>query len=163
MKKRPLTTYLNDHLAGAAGAIDVLSGLVRRHRRSPQGAVLRALLADIRADDRTLRTLAQALGTGPRWPKRLVGTLAGKVSRVRMRRLSGPRGAFALFEALELLSLGILGKRSLWRALRTVADGHAPIRRLSLDELETRAIEQFARVEVLRLQTARQALVDFRA
>ena len=151
----PLLTYLGDHAAGAAGAIDVLSGLVRRHRGTRTGAVLRNLLDDIRADDRTLRAFASTVGANGRRPKRLFGKAAGTLTRARF---AGTDQSFALFEALEMLAIGILGKRSLWRALGEVADARPEIRRLDLAELEARAEEQFARVEDLRLETAPSAI-----
>ena len=154
----PLLTYLGDHAAGAAGAIDVLSSLVRRHRGTRTGAVLRNLLDEIRADDRTLRAFASTVGAnGPR-PKRLFGKAAGKLTRARLGSLAGTNQPFALFEALEMLAIGILGKRSLWRALGEVADARPEVRRLDLPELEARAEEQFARVEALRLETAPSAI-----
>ena len=154
----PLLTYLGDHAAGAAGAINLLAGLVRRHRGSTTGRLLRELLDDIRADERSLRALAGALGAKGRLPKRLMGKAAGTLTRARLSGLAGTNKPFALFEALEMLGIGIVGKRSLWRALREVAGEWPEVGRLDLAGLEKRADEQFARVETLRLQTAPRAL-----
>jgi hypothetical protein len=64
------------------------------------------------------------------------------------RGLGSPAGnaSSRLFEGLELLGIGILGKRALWRALREVATRYPPINRLSLDALEARADDQYSRV-----------------
>jgi hypothetical protein len=126
-----LATYLADHLAGAAGAIDLLSGLVRQHRGTPEVATLRELLVDIRSDERTLRTLALALGGKGRRPKRLLGKVAGRLTRVRIALVSGRDRRFGLFEGLEVLGIGILGKRALWRALQEVDALSFPISRVS--------------------------------
>ncbi len=64
----------------------------------------------------------------------------------------------ARMEPLEALAMGILGKRSLWRALRAVADRHPVLKALDLDLLERRAVEQHDRVDAWRLEAAREVL-----
>ena len=56
------------------------------------------------------------------------------------------------------LSLGILGKLALWRALAVAAERVPMIRRLDLGALERRAREQHERVETGRLKVAGAAL-----
>jgi hypothetical protein len=58
---------------------------------------------------------------------------------------------------LELLSLGIAGKKALWKALRSVPDATAPAR-IDLDDLQARARSQRERVEAARITVARAAL-----
>jgi hypothetical protein len=59
-----------------------------------------------------------------------------------------------LFEALEVLALGIQGKRSLWIALAALAPGDARLRQLDLERLAERAQAQFEEVERARLRLA---------
>ncbi|PYI45445.1 MAG: hypothetical protein DMF11_12050 [Verrucomicrobia bacterium] len=62
----------------------------------------------------------------------------------------------ALLQSLKTLSVGIMGKRLLWRAL----DAAIPtrVRRTGLDQtrLESRAAEQFERVEERAFEIARK-------
>jgi hypothetical protein len=55
--------------------------------------------------------------------------------------------------------LGIEGKRGLWRALAATAEDAPWLRVADYDRLIERAEEQRSRVEKLRLETARTALV----
>ncbi len=60
--------------------------------------------------------------------------------------------------ALESLALGVLGKRSLWVALKTVEDQHDTLAKLDLDALTERADAQHDALERARIQTATGAL-----
>jgi crotonobetainyl-CoA:carnitine CoA-transferase CaiB-like acyl-CoA transferase len=162
MTRAGLKTYLRDHLAGAAAAIALLSGMIRRNSHRPGAVVLRALLDEVRADERTLRLLAESLGAKPPRSKQLLGAVAGRVSRARLNALSRANDAFAMFEGLEMLAIGMLGKRSLWRALSQLASRQPEIERLNLGQLETRALDQFAQVEALRVAMVDEALLPGR-
>jgi hypothetical protein len=152
----PLARYLSDHLAGAASAISLLTSMVRRHRRLVPGETLRQLLLDIRADQRALKALARAVGVG--WsPKTLLGSIGAVAVRARTSRLAVRSERFALFEGLEVLVVGIAGKRCLWRALHTV--DHPAVRRLDLLALERRAEDQLTRADRLRVSMAPGALM----
>ena len=59
---------------------------------------------------------------------------------------------------LEGLLSGISGKRSLWTALRTIADDEPRLDPGALDRLIQRAKEQVSSVEGLRDRAAREAL-----
>jgi hypothetical protein len=58
---------------------------------------------------------------------------------------------------LESVGLGIQGKLALWRALEAVAGSIPQLGSLDLAGLQKRAVDQFARVDRLRLQAARAA------
>ena len=60
--------------------------------------------------------------------------------------------------AVESLALGVLGKLSLWRALKQVADQHPAIASVDLDELIDRAEAQYDLLEHERLAAGRRAL-----
>jgi hypothetical protein len=61
----PLATYLHDHLAGAAVAIDLLESMQRSNGGRPLGQFAKSLLADIEADRDVLRQLAERVASGP--------------------------------------------------------------------------------------------------
>ena len=60
------------------------------------------------------------------------------------------------FEALEIVALGILGKKSLWDAPKMVGATDARLSGLDLARLAERARTQHARVEERRLEMARK-------
>ncbi|HSF43371.1 MAG TPA: hypothetical protein VLT87_26460, partial [Thermoanaerobaculia bacterium] len=64
-----------------------------------------------------------------------------------------------LLEALDALSLGIEGKKILWRALAAAAEDAPALQGVDYEGLTRRAEEQRRRVEALRLDAARRALI----
>lgn len=62
-------------------------------------------------------------------------------------------------EALDALSAGIEGKRLLWRALAAAAEDAPALHGVDYERLTGRAEEQRDRVETLRRDAARRALI----
>ncbi len=149
----PLATYLHDHLAGAAVAIDLLESMQRSNGGRPLGQFAKSLLPDIEADRDVLRQLAERVGVGSSAFKELTAWLSEKVSRVKLGGQSP--SDFGTFEALEFLQLGIHGKWALWQALAVVAATDHRLRGMDFVRLATRAATQESQVEQQRLQAAR--------
>jgi hypothetical protein len=151
-----LGTYLEDHLAGAAGAVELLEALRDRHAGEPVGRLAVEILAEVEEDREVLKKLADGVGKGSHPIKEAAAWLVEKATRLKLGRdIAGDLGTF---EALEALALGIWGKRALWRALAIDAPQDPRVRALDLDRLILRAEAQHARVEELRLELARRAL-----
>jgi hypothetical protein len=151
----PLATYLHDHLAGSVHAIDLLESMRNQHAGEPLGHFAPGLLVEIEADRDVLRELAERLGVGSSGLKELAAWVGEKVSRIKLG--SHDAGGFGTFEALELLELGIHGKRALWCALAVVAETDARLQSTDYACLAARAETQEASVEEQRLAVARTA------
>jgi hypothetical protein len=149
----PLSTYLEDHAAGAAAAIELLESL-RDHHAGELGGFAAEMLREVQEDQETLKALLERIDPGPRGVKEAVSWLAEKVSRLKLGRVGG--GELGTFEALETLALGILGKRALWIALGEIADPR--LSGTDFRALADRAEEQHRRAEAKRLELARRAL-----
>lgn len=152
-----LADYLNDHLGGSVGAlelVDHLSGKLEKEN-AELAAFLRALRREIEADQDVLKKL---LGNVARESvlRKALGWLGEKVGRIKLAAGGEGEREPGLLEALEILALGITGKRLLWSALRAAEVEAA--KSLDLPALERRAEEQFRQVEEWRLRTARLAL-----
>jgi len=158
MSDQHLATYLNDHLAGAAAALELLAHLEGAHADTALGRVLAGLRADIDADRRELEALMGRLQVAVSLPRKAVGWLAEKVAQLKLRLDDPASGALRLFESLEALALGIDGKRALWPALAAAAEKAPRLRGTDYARLEQRADEQRRRVEGARLDAARAAL-----
>jgi len=154
-----LPTYLEDHLAGATGAIDLMKNLEEEHAGEPLGEVLGTLRAEIEADRATLSAFSERAGRGEHSVKEGAARLGEKLSRWKLER--GAAGPIGTFEALEFLALGIWGKRALWRALRATQGLSARVgaSEADLDRLIRRAEEQHHQVDELRLRWAAEALL----
>jgi hypothetical protein len=135
MSDQALSTYLDDHLTGSVGAIEMVERAIEENAGTLLGRRLEEVLKEIRKDQAVLQDLIERLGSK-----------------------ENPPGDLAWLELLETLTMGIHGKRALWRALRVVANKHPVLRGIDLDLLERRAVEQHDRVEEWRLEAAREVL-----
>jgi len=151
-----LPVYLNDHLAGSIGALEMLGDLIETHEGKPLEQFLRALRDDIEADQRELKQIMEQLGIDESGTRKAGAWVAEKVLRAKLRVGDSGEANLALLQSLESLSLGIAGKRSLWRTLDVVLGSGASLRGVDFAFLEKRAATQFGRVEAQRLEIARQ-------
>lgn len=151
-----LTSYLNDHLAGSVGALELLDRLVETYHGKPLGRFFAELRDEIEADQEVLKELIASLGEEESAVRKAGAWIAEKFSRARIQLSETREGEMGLFLALEGLALGIHGKRSLWRALAAALSTVPQLRRLNYGELEKRAAEQYDRVEARRLEVVRE-------
>ena len=151
-----LATYLNDHLAGSVVALELLENL---EGRSEEGAksFFAGLRTEIAADKRELESLMERLRVSQSAPRKAAAWLSVKLAEIKLKLDDRSAGPLWRFEALEALSLGIEGKLCLWRAL-AIASSVPELAGIDYDRLADRAIDQRARVEVVRLEAARAAL-----
>jgi len=150
-----LTEYLNDHLAGSVGALELLDRLVETYEGKPLERFLRDLRDDIHSDQEQLKNLIHKLGATESAVRKAGAWVVEKLSRSKLDLGNGSPEEFGLLLALETLVLGITGKRSLWRALKAASRTVPELARLDYAGLEKRAIEQCERVEAKRLEVAR--------
>ncbi|MEA2560054.1 MAG: hypothetical protein QOH06_1558 [Acidobacteriota bacterium] len=158
MAREHIATYLNDHLAGAAGAVELLEHLEKEHAGTEVGRLAAELRADVEADRQALKSLMQRLEVAQSRTRKAAAWLGEKVAELKLRLDDPAGGSLRLFESLEALSLGIEGKRSLWRALAAAADEAPHLRVADYEGLIRRAEEQRSRVETARLAAARRTL-----
>ena len=152
-----LTNYLNDHLAGSVGALELLDRLIDTYREKPLEHFFRNLREDIQHDQEQLKGLMQKLGADESAVRKAGAWLVEKLSRAKIGLSEEPEGEVGLLLALEALVLGITGKRSLWRALQSASRTVPQLARMDYAALEEGAIEQCERVEAKRLEAARTA------
>jgi hypothetical protein len=148
-------TYVEDHLAGATAGVELLEALAAQHQGEPTGALAGRLLPEVEADRRRLEGIARSLGAGSPL-KEAAAWLAEKVSRLKLHREA--RGILGTFEALEAMSLGVLGKRALWRALAVAAQADPRLAGVDFDALAASAERQHSLLEEERLRAAAIAL-----
>jgi hypothetical protein len=151
-----LVTYLNDHLAGAQIAVQLLEAMRDQHDDQEFRQFASVLLPEIQADDQMLRRIAEEKGSGPSGIKQVGGWLLEKAARLKLGHAGSKN--FALFESLELLALGVQGKLSLWKALRVTSDQDVRLREYDFESLIVRAERQYDEVEGLRLKLAQTVL-----
>jgi hypothetical protein len=160
MSTGPLDVYLNDHLAGATMGADLARHLASQGEGTPLGDRMTALADEIEADRQTLADLMERRGTTVNPVKQGVTWLAEKAGRLKFSGAGSGDGAVGTFMALEALSLGVEGKRSLWQALLAVRDREPGPAGLDLPGLIRRAEDQRAAIEAERLERAPSALAE---
>lgn len=153
-----LASYLNDHLAGSEVALELLEHLQQARAGEPIAAFAAALREDIAADRRELEALMGRLGIAISRTRAVGAWLSEKMTRLKMRLDDASDGALRQLEVLDAVSVGIEGKRLLWRSLGTVAASSPEIAATDLGRLERRAEDQRTAVESWRLESAREAL-----
>jgi hypothetical protein len=151
-----LSVYLQDHLAGAGFAIDLLEFMSEKYRGTPLGDFTAGLVVEVRQDRDTLRGVAEQIGSGGTTIKEVASWVSEKVSRIKLGH-DGDAG-LGKFEALEFLALGIQGKYLLWRVLERISPSDSRLSGLDLAALAERAQNQRDRVEQWRLDAGVQAL-----
>ncbi len=153
-----LGTYLNDHLAGSVVALELLRRLAD-DPAAPGAGDLTRLHGDIADDRAALEALLDRLGVRENPARQAAGWLADKLGALKLRWDDPTDGAFRRLESLEIVALGVTGKRGLWRALAQLAPELPNLAGVDFAALGERAESQFARLERLRLAAARDAFL----
>jgi hypothetical protein len=153
-----LSTYLDDHLAGATAGVELAHRVVSSHEGRAEADVLRTVAAEIAEDREALIALRDGLGVQPsRW-KAAAGWVGEKLTRAKLSDpVTGDADLTRLLQ-LETLSLGIAGKLALWQSLTSSMAGEPTA--VDLDGLIRRAEQQRGVVEQCRLTAARAALTE---
>ena len=148
-----LAIYLNDHLAGATGGVE----LARRTRGANRGTEFERPLAqiceEIEADRESLQAVMAELGIARSRYKPALGWLAEKAGRAK------PNGALFSYSPLsrvielETLLLGVTGKMRLWSLLADLVGEE--VETVDFAELTSRAKEQRSRLETLQGRAGR--------
>jgi hypothetical protein len=152
------SSYLNDHLAGSSGALELLEHLESLHKDGPLGALAAQLRSEIGEEREKLEALVKHLGITQSVPRKVAGWLAEKAAQVKLKLDDLGDESLRTLEILEALSLGIEGKRLLSRSLAAGAESTPSLRTFDFDWLARRSESQRARVEEHRLAAARQLL-----
>lgn len=158
-----LSTYLNDHLAGAVTGLELLGRLREEYAEHPDVRVLEKVEADISEDRATLERLMKRLDVSHGTTRRAADWLVDKAVRMKLAVDDSDDGALRTFEMIEFLSLGIEAKASLWNSLAAIAPADPALSDVNFEELVRRAREQRDAIEPLHIAAARDALVDHHA
>ena len=129
----PLVTYVQDHLAGASHALDLLHWMSDAHKDDSLGTFARALHAEITEDRNVLVRIAQRIGAG---------------SSARLARSN----------LWNSWCSGSTGSGALWQALAVTARSDTRLEGVDYARLVSRAEMQEARVDDKRLEIAGPAL-----
>jgi hypothetical protein len=152
---KELESYLNDHLAGSVGALELLEHWAHLYEDKPLGIFFSNIEAEVRADQSTLRDVMHSLGIEESTLRKAGAWAAEKVGRARLMIARAEPDSLGLVLTLEGLILGIVGKKLLWRAL--AAANLLQLSGYDFEGLRRRAEQQIEQIEVQRVRAAQEA------
>ena len=155
-----LTRYLNDHLAGSSGALLLIQELADNHGATEAREFFLQLKEKVEADRSLLSDLLERIGQNPSALLQVAGGIAARIAGIKLMWEQVEPGKLGLFEALEMLALGVQGKRLLWVALREISVWFPEWNGIDFAELERQAILQRDDIEYCRIQAAKEILAD---
>lgn len=149
-RRQALVSYLVDHLTGSDAAYRVVGRLRESEAGTPAGNLCADLYEEFTMERAIVGSTVHELGGRTTSPKRVAGNVAGGALQAVA---GGAMGDLALFRTLEALAVGVQGKRLLWRALDSLSLPSSP-RLRSFQDLEALAVDQWTRIERMRLSLA---------
>lgn len=155
-----LATYLNDHLAGATAGAEIAQRTAGSNHGTEYGQPLAELAQEIKEDRETLIEIMKRLDVGRDALKVTAAWTGEKLGRLKLNGRLLSYSPLSRLEELEILSLGIQGKLSLWLALDASVATDGRLAGVDLEELIRRARSQRRRAERLRLKAAAEAFAD---
>ena len=153
-----LSTYLNDHLGGSAGGIELARRLCSNNKGNQYGPKLELIAQQIEEDIRSLRDVMARLDVEADRIKQAGAWAAEKVGRLKLNgQLMGYSPLSRLVE-LEGLTLGVTGKLSLWILMNENYGEDPRLAGIDFADLIARAREQRRSLEAMRRAAATEAL-----
>ena len=152
---KDLDSYLNDHLAGSVGALELIAHWAEIHKGEPLGRFFLEIEKEIKADQETLRDIMRALGVEESKVRKVSAWAAEKVGRARLIVAGDEPGSLGLVLTLEGLIMGVTGKKLMWASL--AAAKLPPLNTYNFEQLQHRAEQQIERLDAERIAAVRQA------
>jgi hypothetical protein len=153
-----LGIYLNDHLAGSTGGLELARRTAGAHHGTGTGTTLTRLAKEIQEDREALLEMMVALEAPVRQYKVASAWVVEKVGRLKLNGHLLDRSPLSSLVELETLRLGIEGKACLWRTLLLVAKHEPRLDSSRLDTLLDRATSQLETLEVMRMEASAEVL-----
>src|SRR5688572_2211262 len=149
-----LGIYLNDHLAGATGGLELARRTAGAHRGTAAGTTLTRLATEIQEDRESLLEIMGVLEVPVRQYKVASAWVIEKVGRLKLNGRLLDRSPLSSLVELETLRLGVEGKGCLWRTLLLVARHEPRLDPSRLDALLGRATSQLETLEAMRMEAS---------
>jgi hypothetical protein len=153
-----LTTYLNDHLAGATAGLDLARRAASNNEGTPYGRVLAEIAGEIEGDREALEEVMARLSVSRDRVKVMGGWAAEKLGRFKLNGSLLSYSPLSRLLEIEGLALGVEGKLSLWQSLKVTYGDDPRLRGVDLEALIERARSQRRRLERQRRRAAQEAL-----
>lgn len=152
-----LAIYLRDQLAMGVLWRELARRAKRHNRGTELGAVLARVSTAIAEDVETFESIMRKLGVRVNPVKTGLAVVAERVGRLKLNGRLGSFSPLSRFVELEMLTMGIDGKKQLWSTLRDLAGLGERLPGVDFDQLIRRADEQRADLEPFRARAGTDA------
>lgn len=154
-----LSIYLQDHLTGATGGVELFKRAANSQQNPERRAALTRLTTEASRDRDSLLQVMHRLGVESVPHRVVMGWAAEKVGRLKPNGTLLRRSPLSDVIELEALCLGVQGKAAGWRLLEQLALDDHRLDAAALDLLVRRSDAQFCELDEMRL-SAGQVLND---
>ncbi len=152
-----LSTYLDDHRAGAAGGRSLVRRMANENSDTGWAEKLATLADEIEADVRTLDEVRRSLGVRGGLAKRGLARLAAEAGRLKLnRRLVGYSPLSRVLEA-EAMMAGVTARKCLWSAMQGRGEVGDHTARFDFAALEKKAVEHIELLTEFHTESAKTA------
>lgn len=156
-----LSIYLRDHLALATGGTALAERILENNRDNAFGEALAPIVDDINEDEQTLKQVLEILGVRHSPTKEAIAWLGEKLGRLKLNGKIVSYSPLSRLVSLEALSVGVHGKRALWRSLLQAAERFPEMAEsVDLEALERRATDQLDKLQKLQERAAEVAFTS---
>jgi hypothetical protein len=158
MDQRFLGIYMNDQLAAGVLWRETARRAERNNRGTEAGEALARLATAIAQDVATFEAMMDRLGLPRSRVKPALAIIAERVGRLKLNGRLTSYSPLSRFVELDVLAMGIQGKKVLWQNLRDGAGLAERLPDVDFDALVERARRQRDEIEPHRLAAGRVAL-----
>lgn len=152
--KELLAIYLNDHLMGATGGVELARRIVASQPDGEAKEQLRRIADEIAEDRAALVMIMRRLGIRADRLRVALGWVGEKAGRLKFNGTLLSRSPLSSVLELEAMRLGVEGKAAGWRTLQAISMHDGRLDTEHLDHLIARATEQIDTLERLRIAAA---------
>jgi hypothetical protein len=153
-----LSIYLNDQLALGVLWREVARRTAQENSGTELGDAVGQVATAIEEDVQTFERIMQRLDVRRSPLKARAAVAAERVGRFKPNGHLRGYSPLSRFDELDFLSMGIVGKKQLWRNLADLAGLADRLPDVDFDELVARAQQQLDTLEPFRLSAGREAL-----
>jgi hypothetical protein len=154
---RFLRIYMNDQLALGVGWRELARRAQSQNEGTALGDALAGVATGIAEDIETFEGIMDRLGLGRDRVKPMLATGAERLGRLKLNGQLRGYSPLSRFAELDVLAMGIEGKKILWANLRDFAGLRVRLPDLDFDGLIERAARQRAELEPFRALAGREA------
>jgi hypothetical protein len=154
--RKYLAIYLQDHMAGAIGGLELARRSLSSNGGTELGSFLEGLVRELEEDRKTLEDLMRSLRVASSPLKNSAFWAAEKLGRLKLNgRLTGYSPLSRVIE-LEGLRTGAEAKGGMWRSLRALRKRIPELADVPVDRMIERAERQSSGLEEQRAAAAGQ-------